>query len=306
MANETWDVASGQISLYLTMPDTTPSRIKPKHLTRGPLVWMVRFGYGARGIVFLLIGSIALFAASGLGAHPQGARDALELAFQRPLGRYFLWALAAGLVCFAGWRFLQSVFDADRHGRDRLGLMRRAMLGGSGVFYLALAAATARITFGERAVSEDQSAREWTALVMAQPFGRILIALIATGFVSVAIGLTLKVFRAPYRDALDATEAQRTMAVALGSFGIMTRAFVFLMLGCFLAIVAYDSDSRQAVGLAGVLRAVQHQAYGSVLLGIAALGLLAFGFFEIIEATARRAVAVKPAGPKPDQLRDLP
>jgi hypothetical protein len=42
------------------------------------------------------------------------------------------------------------------------------------------------------------------------------------------------------------------------------------------------------------------------LLGIAALGLLAFGFFEIIEATARRAAAVKPAGPRPDQLRDLP
>src|ERR1700692_3828309 len=193
------------------MAYTPPSGIEPKHLTRGPLAWMVRFGYVARGIVFLLIGSFALLAASGLGAHPQGARDALQLAFQRPLGRYFLWALAAGLVCFAGWRFLQSVFDADLHGRDFLGFMRRAILGGSALFYLALAAATARITFAERPVTEDQSAREWTALVMVQPFGRILIALIAVGFVSVAIGLTLKVFRAPYRDALDATEAQRTM-----------------------------------------------------------------------------------------------
>ena len=44
--------------------------------------------------------------------------------------------------------------------------------------------------------------------------GRFLIALIAVGFIAVAIGLALKVFRAPYRDALDATKAQRTMAVA--------------------------------------------------------------------------------------------
>lgn len=41
---------------------------------------------------------------------------------------------------------------------------------------------------------------------MAQPLGLFLIALIAVGFVAVAVGLALKVFRAPYRDALDATE----------------------------------------------------------------------------------------------------
>ena len=286
------------------MADRIPSGIKPKHLARGPLVWMARIGYVARGIVFLLIGTFALLAASGFSERPQGARDALEFAFQRPLGGYFLWTLAAGLVCFAGWRLLQSVFDADRHGSDSYGLMRRAALGGSALFYLALAAATARITFEERRVSEDQSVREWTAWVMTQPFGRFLIALIAIGFVAVSIGLAVKVFRAPYRDALDATEGAADNGGRPGSFGIMTRAFVFLIFGCFLAIAAYDGNSREAGGLASVLRAMQYHAYGGVLLGIAAIGLLAFGFFEIIEATARRAAAVK-LGPRPDQLRDL-
>jgi hypothetical protein len=79
------------------------------------------------------------------------------------------------------------------------------------------------------------------------------------------------------------------MAVVLGLYGILTRSFVFLLLGIFLAIAAYDSDSREAVSLAGVLRAMQQQAHGGVLLGIAAIGLLAFGFFEIIEAAAHRA-----------------
>jgi hypothetical protein len=267
--------------------------IKPEHLASRPLVWMVRIGYASRGIVFLIVGSFALLASSGLGAHPQGVRDALELAFREPLGGYFLWLLAAGLACFAGWRLLQSVFDADRHGGDLYGLTRRGILGGSGLFYLALAAATARITVEERRVSEDQSAREWTAWVLALPLGRGLIALIAAGFAAVALGLAVKAFQAPYRDHLDATEQQRAMAVILGSFGILTRAFVFLVFGISLGIAAYDSNSRQTLGLAGVFRTLEQQAYGGLLLGIAALGLLAFGFFEIIEAATRRARAIK-------------
>jgi hypothetical protein len=280
--------------------------IRTRHLVSGPLVWMIRIGYAARGVVFIIVGGFALLAAGGFGAHPQGARDALEFAFRPPFGGVFLWTLAAGLVCFAGWRFVQSIFDADRHGSHLYGLMRRAVLGCSGLFYVALAAATAGITFEERHQTEDQSAREWTAWIMAQPLGRLALALIAIGFGSVALGLAVKAFRAPYRDSLDATEAQRRVAVALGSFGIMTRALLFLLVGLVLGGAALDADSREAESLAGVLRAMQDQAYGGVLLGIAALGLLAFGFFQIIESTARRAGAVKPAGPRPDQLRGSP
>ncbi len=267
-------------------------------LANGSLPWMMRAGYVARGIVFLVIGGFALLAAGGLGEHPRGARDALELLFQKPFGGYFLWALAVGLLCFAGWRLRQAVFDIEGHGGGPYGLMRRGVLAGSGVFYIALAAATARITFEQRRMSEDQSAREWTAWVMAQPLGRAAIAVIAAGFAVFAIGLAVKAIRAPHRHFRDAGRARPGWAVLLGSFGTLTRAGVFLMLGVYLAVAAYDSDSREAMRLAGVLRAMQQLSNGGVLLGIAALGLLAFGFFEIVEAAVRRADAPKPPGAK--------
>lgn len=260
-----------------------------KLLAGGPLVWIARIGYVARGLVFLIIGGFALLAAGGLGTHPQGVRDALELIFQRRFGSVFLLALALGLLSFAAWRFCQCIFDTERYGNKLYGLMRRATLGGSGVFYVALAAATVRITIEPRRTSEDQSAREWTEWVMAQPLGRVLIALIAAGFVGFAIGLAVKAIAAPHRQWHDEAQTRRPWAaLALGIYGVLTRACVFLMIGGYLGIAAYDSNSREAVSLAGVLSAMQQQAHGGVLLAIAALGLLAFGFFELTEATAQR------------------
>lgn len=243
--------------------------------------------------MFLIIGGFALLAAGGFGVHPQGARDALEHLFGGPIGDFLLWLLAFGLLCFAGWRLRQSIVDSEGYGSSAYGLMRRSVLAASGAFYIALAAATARVTIAPRQVNEDESARQWTAWALAQPFGRTAIALIAAGFIGIAIGLAVKAFRAPARRHLDIRRKFRIWAVLAGSFGILTRAVVFFLIGGFLAFAAYDSNSREAAGLAGVLRAMQHQTFGAALLAIAAFGLLTFGLFEIVEAAARRTHAAK-------------
>jgi Domain of Unknown Function (DUF1206) len=252
------------------------------------LALIARIGYAARGVVFLIIGGFALLAALGTGARPHGMRDALHSLLGDTAGGVLLWVVAAGLICFAGWRLLEAFFDADQLGASPYGLMRRTALAASGIFYFCLAAATVQTTFAVHARSDNQAAHDWTHWALTKPLGRIVVAAIAVGFASVAFALIVKVIRAPYRRRLQARQLTRKAAVALGSFGILTRAIVFLMIAAFLALAAYDANSREALGLSGTLRALQEQPYGGLLLAVAALGFCAFGAFEMIEASVRR------------------
>jgi hypothetical protein len=275
----------------LLLPHKPAMKSLPDISAIKPFAWAARIGYAARGSVFLIVGGLALLAASGLGLRPQGISDALRHMFDQPLGGLLLWIVASGLACFAIWRFLQTFFDTERYGRGVYGLMRRTIFACSGLFYLALALTSVGMTTGARRVSETRSMREWTGWLLVQPLGRAVIAIIGLGFAVAAIGLAVQALRADYRHRLDAPPLVRLVAVALGSFGILTRAALFLIVGIFLGLAAYDLNSRQVIGLTGALRTIQNQTYGSWQLGVAALGLLAFGLFEIIQAFGREIYA---------------
>jgi hypothetical protein len=71
-------------------------------------------------------------------------------------------------------------------------------------------------------------------------------------------------------------------------FGLIARGAVFVIIGAFLVVAAVQLDSAQARGLQGALETLQRQPYGWILLGIVALGLVAFGVYSLIEAWYRR------------------
>ncbi len=80
----------------------------------------------------------------------------------------------------------------------------------------------------------------------------------------------------------------RKLVIDLGRFGYAALGVVFSIIGIFLTVAAYQHNAKQAVGLDGALRELSRQPFGQFLLGIIALGLIAYGLYSFVEARYRR------------------
>lgn len=254
---------------------------------------LARLGYAARGVVSLLVGLLALLAALGQGGgDTTGSKGALRTLFSQPLGLGLLGAMALGLFGFAIWRWLQSVLDADGLGRSWRAIGKRAGQFISGVAYASLGVFAIGLIIGSASGSaEDQAARDWTRWLMTQPFGRWLVGAVGLGFAAAALGMAGKAWSGSFMQRLSCGPDAAPWVIRLGRAGFAARAVVFLIIGGFLMLAAYQSDPSEARGLGGALLALQEQPFGWALFGLVALGFAAFGVFEFAEARYRRIAA---------------
>ncbi len=258
-----------------------------KNFQDNKLEWMARLGYSARGAVYLIVGWMALVAAFGSG-QTEDTRGSLRHLLGQPLGQTMLAIVAFGLVCYAAWRFIQGIWDADRHGTDAKGLAIRAGLLISGITHLALAFFAVSLIFGWGSGGDSNQTSNWTAKLMSQPYGRWLVsggglAVIGAGIAHIVKGWTARFQK---RFAMDRDAMRWTKPVC--QFGLVARGVVFLIIGGFFIVAAVQFNPDQARGLDGALRTLEQQPFGPYLLGVVALGLVAFGIYSILESFYRR------------------
>jgi hypothetical protein len=259
------------------------------------LVWLGRFGYIAKGVVYTLIGVLAILAAIGAGGETIGTTGAFQKIGEASFGQPLLITIGVGLLGYALWRFVQAFMDTENKGADLKGIAVRASYFVIGVVHAALALSAFRLIAdaGAASGSDGDSTRGWTVELMSQPYGRWLVGIIGAIVCGRGAFHMYRAFSLKFREKLQLGEMsarEEKWALRLGRMGYGARGFVFTIIGAFLIVAAIREDANQARGLGGALHMLAQQPWGSVLLGAVAVGLAAYGLYLFVEARFRRMV----------------
>jgi hypothetical protein len=255
-----------------------------------------RFGYATKGIVYAIVGVLAAQAAFGTGGRTTGSSGALQEIVSQPFGRWLLGIVAVGLVGYALWRLVQAAMDTERKGSDPKGIGARLSYAVSGVIYGGLAWTAVQIVMGTGGGGSGgggggSSTQHWTAQLMAQPFGRWLVALVGIGVIGFGLYQIYKGIAGKFRKKLSLpsmSDKEEKAAVTAGRVGLPARGIVVGMIGAFLLQAAWQAQPSEAKGLGSSLQELVQQPFGPWLLGIVAIGLIAYGVFMGFMARYRR------------------
>lgn len=273
----TASLADGLVGLGPVRGDGTP-----RWLTS-----LARVGFAAKGFVYLLVAAFAVAAAFDASA-PVGAQGALGRLREHPLGIVLLILIAVGIAAYAVWRLAAAVFNPERRG-----ILRRIGYVITVVIYAGLAFEALRMVFGGSSSGGggDEATSHWTARLMAQPFGSMLVALVGAGIVAYGAAQIHKAWKSDVARNLRLHvlrhEPRRAM-IGIARAGIAARGIVFLLIGGFVVQAGLQADPSEARATAGALRTIEQQPWGPYLLTAVAIGLAAYGLYQFVRAKYQR------------------
>src|SRR5438309_756983 len=152
-----------------------PAKVYLRHAVRTAspfLEHFARFGFAAKGVVYIIIGGLAAMAPIGLRRHPTGTHGALTLLLRQPIGSVLLSVIALGFAAFGLWLLVRAAIDPEGEGSDLKALLIRLGWAFGGLTHFGLVLAALELIRGYRRPSDETHARDWTARAMSYPLGR--------------------------------------------------------------------------------------------------------------------------------------
>ncbi len=250
-----------------------------------------RIGHAATGIVYALVGALAIAASVDRQLHPAGPEGALHELGATSIGAVATLIVAVGLVADAAWQGLRAWRDYERVGAGLTGVIDRISAGVTGLLHLGLALAAARLVLMyDTSETLESRTTGWLSIALSVRLGGWLVALLAG--ITFAVAVTMI-----YRGAAPGVLARLNIAhldgtlrsvASLGArLGFFARGTIYALVAASVGAAAYHHSASEVRAVGGAMRVLQYDRDGRWLLAAIALGFIANGAVEIIRAWHR-------------------
>ena len=244
---------------------------------------VVRLGYLAKGLIYSLIGVLAIRVAFGLqGGRLTDPSGVLRTLLRQPLGMIMLALIGIGIVGYAAYYVFEAVADTRRRGGGVKGWTNRSLTIVKAVAYGAVGVQALNIVFFDRRPSgnPEQGAR----LVMDLPFGNVLLFLIGAGILIYGILQLKMVLEGGADDEIDIARVKREAPWILpfGRFGTAARSVILALMGGTLLWAGLRDRPSDADGYGEAMSTIL--SFNVWLLAAMGAGLLCFGLYQLCHA----------------------
>jgi len=255
-----------------------------------------RAGIAARGVLYLVLGVLAIqFARGDTGSQEVNQTGAFEKVAEQPFGKVLLVVLVGGLAALALWRFVQAALGDPVEGDEA---KDRAKFAGKGIIYTSLTITAAKVAADawsggpkDTAASNagDQQQQKTTSTLFDLPGGRFLVVLLGLVLIGMAVyHVWHHAVQASFMKRLAPPSQAVQPVEVIGRVGHAARAVVLAISGVFFVVAAAQHDPNKSKGVSGSLQQMAQHSWGRLVLWGTAIGLLAFGVYCLSEAKYRK------------------
>ncbi|WP_061298896.1 DUF1206 domain-containing protein [Herbidospora cretacea] len=245
---------------------------------------LAKVGFAARGVLYALIGVIALqIAFGGSGGEEADKSGAIHMVAAQPFGSVLLWIMAIGLTGLVVWQIGEAIWGRPKM-RDRVESIARA------VVYTALVISIVGLLVkGKEAASTDSQSQDATRALLEMPGGQFLVGLLALGVMALGVYWIHEGWTEKFMKDMHVTDPKaRTTVVRLGKAGYISRGVVAIAAGVLVGQAALTFDPDKAAGIDDALKSLSETPMGPWLLAAVAIGLILFAIYCFAESRWHR------------------
>jgi hypothetical protein len=256
------------------------------------LAWLGRAGYAGRGLFYVIVGICALAAALLAGHNSISEPSILKFLLGHIWGILIIALIGIAFAANCLWFLYVALLRKEHPSRYVPAWARHIANLAMSILFAVLAVIAGALLLGW-SPGRIHAIEQITALAMHQLgwVGRIGAGVVGLVVIGAALFQFYEAWAEDFRGELDLNDLPhflQKIIIQFARFGLTARAAVIALIGLFLLVAAFKGDPRKALGPTQSLQRLEYEPFGPILLGIIALGLMAFGLWLLVEAWYRK------------------